>query len=169
MNHVPEWKKTDNGYLLEGMRVLILGMDGYLGWPLALKLAKLGCKVYGIDNMLRRKLVAERGAQSVTPIQSMEDRIKAAKQHLGVEIDFPRNRPDGSQALFAYIKEVQPESIVQFAEIPSAPYSMADVEKAVNTIQNNVVGHWDCCSASVIMLRMRPSSNLEPWANMAVR
>ena len=83
-----EWKKTDSGYLLDGMRVLILGMDGYLGWPLALKLAKLGCKVYGIDNMLRRQLVEERGAQSVTPIQSMEDRIKAANEHLGVDIEF---------------------------------------------------------------------------------
>jgi UDP-sulfoquinovose synthase len=135
-----EWKKTETGYLLDGMRVLILGMDGYLGWPLALKLAKLGCKVYGIDNMLRRKLVAERGAQSVTPIQSMEDRVKAAKEHLGVDIDFREIDLMDRDALFAYIKEVQPESIVQFAEIPSAPYSMADVDKAVNTIQNNVVG-----------------------------
>ncbi len=135
-----EWKKTDSGYLLDGMRVMILGMDGYLGWPLALKLAKLGCKVYGIDNMLRRKLVEERGAQSVTPIQSMEDRIKAANEHLDVNIDFREIDLMDRESLFAYIKEVQPESIVQFAEIPSAPYSMASVEKAVNTIQNNVVG-----------------------------
>jgi UDP-sulfoquinovose synthase len=136
----PEWKKSDTGYLLQGMRVLILGMDGYLGWPLALKLAKLGCKVHGIDNMLRRRLVAERGAQSVTPIQSMPDRIAAAKEHLGVQIDFREIDLMDRKALFAYIEEVQPESIVQFAEIPSAPYSMADVERAVNTIQNNVVG-----------------------------
>jgi UDP-sulfoquinovose synthase len=135
-----EWDKTDSGYLLRGMRVLILGMDGYLGWPLALKLARLGCKVYGIDNMLRRQLVEERGAQSVIPIQSMDDRIKAANEHLDVEIDFREMDLMDRDSLFAYIKEVQPESIVQFAEIPSAPYSMADVDKAVNTIQNNVVG-----------------------------
>ncbi|MEY3227342.1 MAG: hypothetical protein RLZZ536_1961, partial [Planctomycetota bacterium] len=83
-----EWKKTDCGYMLDGMKVLILGMDGYLGWPLALKLAKLGCKVYGIDNMLRRKLVAERGAQSVTEIRTMQERIEAARRHLGVDIEF---------------------------------------------------------------------------------
>jgi UDP-sulfoquinovose synthase len=59
---------------------------------------------------------------------------------LGVEIDFLEIDLLDRTALFAYIKEVQPESIVQFAEIPSAPNSMADVEKAVNTIQNNVVG-----------------------------
>lgn len=135
-----EWKKTDCGYMLEGMKVLILGMDGYLGWPLALKLAKLGCKVYGIDNMLRRKLVAERGAQSVTEIRTMQERIEAARQHLGVEIEFREMDLLDRDALFAWIREIRPESIVQFAEIPSAPYSMADVDKAVNTIQNNVVG-----------------------------
>ncbi|MCP4171939.1 MAG: NAD-dependent epimerase/dehydratase family protein [Fuerstiella sp.] len=138
--HCTEWKKTDSGYLLDGMRVLILGMDGYLGWPLALKLAKQGCKVYGIDNLLRRKLVADRGAQSVIPIESMENRVKAANEELGVDIDFREMDLMDRDALFAYIKEVQPESIVQFAEIPSAPYSMADVDKAVDTIQNNVVG-----------------------------
>lgn len=126
--------------MLDGMKVLILGMDGYLGWPLALKLAKLGCKVYGIDNMLRRKLVAERGAQSVTEIRTMQERIEAARRHLGVDIEFREMDLLDRNALFAYIREIQPESIVQFAEIPSAPYSMADVDKAVNTIQNNVVG-----------------------------
>lgn len=135
-----EWKKTDCGYMLDGMKVLILGMDGYLGWPLALKLAKLGCKVYGIDNMLRRKLVAERGAQSVTEIRTMQERIEAARQHLGVDIEFREMDLLDRDALFAWIREIRPESIVQFAEIPSAPYSMADVDKAVNTIQNNVVG-----------------------------
>lgn len=135
-----EWKKTDCGYMLEGMKVLILGMDGYLGWPLALKLAKLGCKVYGIDNMLRRKLVAERGAHSVTEIRTMQERIEAARQHLGVDIEFREMDLLDRDALFAWIREIRPESIVQFAEIPSAPYSMADVDKAVNTIQNNVVG-----------------------------
>ncbi len=135
-----EWKKTDCGYMLDGMKVLILGMDGYLGWPLALKLAKLGCKVYGIDNMLRRKLVAERGAQSVTEIRTMQERKEAARRHLGVDIEFREMDLLDRNALFAYIREIQPESIVQFAEIPSAPYSMADVDKAVNTIQNNVVG-----------------------------
>lgn len=136
----PEWVPTENGRILKGMRVLILGMDGYLGWPLALKLARLGCRVVGIDNMLRRRLVEERGAHSVTRILSMPERIAAAKQHLGVEIEFHEMDLMDRPALFQLIQEVQPESIVQFAEIPSAPYSMADAERAVNTIQNNVVG-----------------------------
>jgi len=136
----PEWQPTEYGHLLRGMRVMILGMDGYLGWPLALKLGKLGAEVHGIDNFLRRRLVDERGAQSALPIQSMQDRISHAKEHLDVDIDFREMDLMNREQLFAYIKEIQPEAIVQFAEIPSAPYSMADVDKAIHTIENNVVG-----------------------------
>ncbi len=135
-----EWKETPDGYLLDGMKVLILGMDGYLGWPLALKLARQGCRVLGIDNMMRRDLVAERGADSITPIGSMEERVAAAREKLDVEIEFRELDLMDRPALAALIEEFQPESIVQFAEIPSAPYSMADVERAVSTVQNNVVG-----------------------------
>ncbi len=136
----PQWKPTEYGHLLDGMKVMILGMDGYLGWPLALKLAKLGCKVYGIDNLVRRKLVAERGAQSVLAIRSMEERLAEAKSQLGLDIDFRQIDLLDRQAFFDYVKEVQPESIVQFAEIPSAPYSMASAENAAYTIENNVIG-----------------------------
>lgn len=135
-----EWKETPDGYLLDGMKVLILGMDGYLGWPLALKLARQGCRVLGIDNMMRRDLVAERGADSITPIGSMEERVAAAREKLDVQIEFRELDLMDRPALAALIEEFQPESIVQFAEIPSAPYSMADVERAVSTVQNNVVG-----------------------------
>lgn len=119
---------------------MVLGIDGYLGWPLALKLAKLGCEVHGIDNFLRRKLVAERGAKSILPIQSMSDRVQAARDQLGVEIDYREMDLLDREAFFGYMREVRPESIVHFAEIPSAPYSMADVEKATATLQNNVIG-----------------------------
>lgn len=135
-----EWRETPDGYLLRDMRVLILGMDGYLGWPMALKLAKQGCRVLGIDNLMRRELVAERGADSITPIGSMEERVAAAREKLGVEIEFREMDLMDRPALAALLEEFQPESIVQFAEIPSAPYSMADVERAVKTVENNVVG-----------------------------
>ncbi|MDP6444772.1 MAG: NAD-dependent epimerase/dehydratase family protein [Pirellulaceae bacterium] len=135
-----EWRESEYGRLLKGMRVLILGMDGYLGWPLALKLAKLGCEVHGIDNMVRRKLVDEKGGQSVLPIESMSNRVAAAKRQLDVDIHFREMDLLDRESLFPYLQEVKPEAIVQFAEIPSAPYSMASVDKAVHTIENNVVG-----------------------------
>jgi UDP-sulfoquinovose synthase len=135
-----EWKPSPYGYILEGMKVLILGMDGYLGWPLALKLAKLGCDVYGVDNYLRRQLVEEKGAKSITAIRSMPERIREAKAQLGVDIRFKEIDILDQSALLDVIKEFKPDSIVHYAEIPSAPYSMSNVGRATKTIQNNVVG-----------------------------
>ena len=83
-----QWRKTNYGYLLRGMRVMILGIDGYLGWTLALKLARLGCKVSGIDNYYRRDCVMERGAQTIVPISRMTERLKVAKDTLGIDINF---------------------------------------------------------------------------------
>ena len=136
----PEWELTKYGYLLRDMRVLILGIDGYLGWTLALKLAVLGCKVAGVDNFLRRKMVAEKGSMSIVPIASMEERLKAAKEVLGVEIEFRKIDVLDKQRLGAFMKEFQPEAIVHYAEIPSAPYSMVDADHAIKVQHNNVLG-----------------------------
>ncbi len=136
----PEWQKSQYGRLLKGMRVMILGMDGYLGWPLALKLASLGCHVFGIDNFVRRRLVAEKGSQSVLAISSMEERVRVANERLSGTIEFQEMDLLDRKKFFPYMKETRPESIIQFAEIPSAPYSMADVDKAAHTIENNVLG-----------------------------
>ena len=136
----PEYQETEYGLLLKGMKVLVLGMDGYLGWPLALRLAGLGCRVTGIDSLLRRRLVAEKGGQSVLPIGSICQRVAAAREHLGVELDFRQLDLGDRQAFFACMEEVQPEAVVHYAEIPSAPYSMAGAEAAALTVQNNVMG-----------------------------
>ena len=64
----PEWIASPDGYLLKGMRVMILGIDGYLGWTLALWLSKRGFQVSGIDNHARRIWVMEQGADSVVPV-----------------------------------------------------------------------------------------------------
>lgn len=142
-----EYRDTDYGRMLDGMKVMIPGIDGYLGWALALKLASLGCKVSGIDNFLRRKLVEEKQAMSVVPIGTREERIKAAKKHLGVDIDFREMDILDRERFFPFIEEIRPESIVQYAEIPSAPYSMVNVEKAIETINNNVIGTLGLCFA----------------------
>ena len=136
----PEWKVTDTGYLLEGMRVMILGIDGYLGWTLALRLGSLGCEVSGIDNQSRRRWVAERGSHSVVPIESIENRLQAAREVLGIEIDYRELDLLDRAAMQDFIQEVRPEVIVQYAECPSAPYSMLDAEHAVDVQRNNVLG-----------------------------
>jgi len=136
-----EWQKTAYGYMLKDMRVMILGIDGYLGWTLALWLGTLGCKVSGVDNYNRRNWVKERGAQTIVPISRMNDRLHAAKEVLGLSIDFRqidvyRER----DRLKEFIDEVKPESIVHYAECPSAPFSMIDVEHAIEVQENNVLG-----------------------------
>ena len=84
----PEWQPTPSGYLLKGMRVMILGIDGYLGWTLALWLNSLGCQVSGVDNYSRRDCVKEIGAHSVVPIMGMAERLQAARETLQAEINF---------------------------------------------------------------------------------
>lgn len=136
----PQWEKTNYGYLLKNMRVMILGMDGYLGWTLALKLAGLGCQVSGIDNYTRRDAVMERGAHTIVPIARMTERLHAAKDILGVDINFRKMDIRDKKKLKEFLAEEKPEAIVHYAEIPSAPYSMIDADHAIKVQDNNVLG-----------------------------
>jgi UDP-sulfoquinovose synthase len=136
----PEWVETPYGYLLKNMRIMILGIDGYLGWTLALWLGKLGCRVIGVDNYSRRGWVKERGSHSVVPIASMTDRLHAAKEVLNLNIDFRELDILDRGALKEFIEEVKPEAIVHYGECPSAPYSMIDFEHASYVQRNNVIG-----------------------------
>ena len=136
----PEWQKTPYGYLLKKMRIMILGIDGYLGWTLALWLGRLGCKVSGVDNYNRRNWVKEMGAHTVVPIARMSNRLCAAKEVLGCEINFRKIDVLNERSLRAFVNEIKPEAIVHYAECPSAPYSMLDVDHAIAVQKNNVLG-----------------------------
>jgi nucleoside-diphosphate-sugar epimerase len=122
------------------LKVLVAGMDGYLGWSLALHLSKRGHEVAGFDNFSRRSVVAEIGSQSMTPILNMENRLKAAKEVHHFSIGFGRGSTLDYGYLRDVLKEFKPDAIVHLAEQPSAPYSMMDREHAVYTQQNNVIG-----------------------------
>ena len=137
----PEWQKSPYGLLPKDMRVMILGIDGYLGWTLALWLGSLGLQVSGVDNYSRRDWVKERGAHTIVPISRMSERLQAAKEILDININFREihilNERDRLQE---FIDEVKPEAIVHYGECPSAPYSMIDVDHAINVQKNNVLG-----------------------------
>jgi UDP-sulfoquinovose synthase len=124
----------------EGVRILVLGGDGYLGWPSALHLSAGGHEVAVADSLVRRGYDHELGVESLVPIASMDDRVHAWKDLTGKEIAVFAG--DITQPDFAHhiVKDFRPRSIVHFAEQRSAPYSMMDQQHAVYTQVNNVVG-----------------------------
>src|SRR6266566_4774293 len=122
------------------MRVLIAGIDGYLGWPLALHLATRGHEVYGIDNFSRRRNVAEVGSWSAIPIPNMRTRLEVARNLLGLRIKFFHGDLRKYQDALSVMRESKPDAIVHLGEQPSAPYSMIDSKHASFTQENNVTG-----------------------------
>ncbi|MBS1920340.1 MAG: NAD-dependent epimerase/dehydratase family protein [Bacteroidetes bacterium] len=122
------------------MRILILGMDGYLGWSLANSLPGEKFSIYGIDNFYRRKWVKEMQSVSAVPVASMEERIKAYKKANRKEINFFKGNITNYEFLNHVVKKVRPEVIVHFAQCPSAPYSMMNQKKCVWVQQNNITG-----------------------------
>jgi len=122
------------------MKVLVTGIDGYLGWALAQYLAAKGHEVGGVDAYFRRTWVAEMGSQSATPIADMPVRLRAFEEKWGKPLFFKA----GDLTNWAFVKSVfeefQPEAIVHFGECPSAPFSMIDVHHTTFVQVNNVVG-----------------------------
>ncbi len=122
------------------MRVFIAGVDGYLGWTLAQYLAARGHEVAGCDLYLRRKWVEEMGSQSATPIHSMPERLAAFREHFTRGLLFNNGDLQDYEFVMRCFSEFQPEAIVHLGEMPSAPYSMADVNHATFTQVNNIIG-----------------------------
>ena len=123
------------------MRILVLGGDGYLGWPTALYLSARGHDVGICDNLVRRDYDKEMGVSSLVPIASIEDRVAAWGEQSGTRL--PTYIGDLTDAAFVHqmVREFEPDTIVHFAEQRSAPYSMIDQAHAVYTQTNNVVGN----------------------------
>jgi UDP-sulfoquinovose synthase len=121
------------------MRVFIAGVDGYLGWALAVSLAHHGHEVAGIDAYYRRDWVAEMGSQSATPIRRMTERLHAFHDSFGQSLDFRRGDLRDYNLVLNVFRSFEPEAVVHLGEMPSAPYSMMDVHHAVFTQTNNIV------------------------------
>jgi UDP-sulfoquinovose synthase len=123
------------------MRILILGGDGYLGWPTAMHFSRLGHEVHVVDSYLRRRAHEENGTDSLTPIAAgLPARVAAWKEVSGQEITFTEADLTKPQVVDAMFGEIEPETIVHYGEMPSAPYSMASRAHAVYTQYNNIVG-----------------------------
>lgn len=131
------------------MNILILGGDGMCGWPTALKLTKSGHKVCIVDNLYRREIDKELGISSLVPIATIEDRLKVASELIGPIQFFKLDVVNEYQKLKDLIVDYKPNAIIQFAEQKSAPYSMINDEKRRYTINNNITGTHNVCSAIV--------------------
>ena len=123
------------------MRVLIPGIDGYIGWSLALNQLSKGNQVCGFDNFSRRKNVEEMDSHSGIPIISMSERIIRLTKDYGDKIRFVEGDLLDAGFTDTIIKDFQPDVVVHLAEQPSAPYSMIDQKHNVYTQQNNVIGN----------------------------
>lgn len=123
------------------MRVLVLGGDGYLGWPQAMYLSERGHEVAVFDNMARRHFDLEEGFDSVNPILSLHRRAALWEEKTGKAIQVFTGDLLNYEAVSHAFETFQPESVVHFAEQRAAPYSMIDRQHAVYTQHNNVIGN----------------------------
>ena len=120
------------------MRVFIAGIDGYLGWPLAIHLSAHGHEVAGADLLLRRDWVEEVGSVSAQPIASPEERLRAFRERFACDLDFRIGDLTDYGFVERIFAEFQPEAVVHLGQMPSAPYSMIDQAHCVWTQQNNI-------------------------------
>ena len=120
-------------------KVIILGGDGFCGWPTALHLSAKGHYVLIVDNLSRRNIDNELEANSLTPIQSMGTRLQVWKEVSGQNIEFYNfDVSKNYHRLLTLIKEFKPDAIIHFAEQRAAPYSMKSSWHKCYTVDNNL-------------------------------
>ena len=121
------------------MRVLVLGGDGFCGWPTALYLSDRGHDITILDNLSRRKIDIDLEVDSLTPIAVIGDRIKAWREVSGREIGFINvDLAAEYDRLAGLLLELRPDAVVHFAEQRAAPYSMRSEKTKRYTVDNNV-------------------------------
>ena len=139
------------------MKILILGADGYLGWPTTMHFANEGHEVYAIDNLSKRKIESEHGVEPLNIIKPFNERIKSWNSNQKNKINYLICDLLNYKVLCEILEEFSPEVIIHYAEQPSAPYSMASREKAVFTQHNNVIGNLNLLFA---MKKLCPNAHL---------
>ena len=130
------------------MNIVVLGGDGFCGWPTSLKLSKSGHSVTILDNLSRRKIDEELGSNSLTDIVSIEKRCETARG-LGMDVKFEFCDLTDYNSLKEKLIAVKPEAIVHFAEQRAAPYSMISQKERRYTVDNNITATHNVLSAIV--------------------
>lgn len=131
-------------------KIIVLGGDGFCGWPTSLHLSHQGHEVTIVDNMSRREIDIELEADSLTPIHPIGERLRAWKEVSGKEIKFQRfTVGENYHRLVSLIQDIQPDAIIHFAEQRAAPYSMKSAFHKRYTVNNNLSATHDLCAAIV--------------------
>ena len=131
------------------MKIIVLGADGFCGWPTSLELLSRGHEVCLVDNLARRKIDEKLDTKSLTKLHSFDNRLKVASEvYNGVtykNIDVSKD----VTALKNLISAYRPDTIIHFAEQRAAPYSMLGDQERRYTVDNNVTGTSNILSAIV--------------------
>ncbi|MGH9104721.1 MAG: NAD-dependent epimerase/dehydratase family protein [Acidimicrobiales bacterium] len=123
------------------MRIMILGGDGFCGWPTSLHLSDKGHEILIVDNLSRRSIDIELEVESLTPIRPIGERLRAWKAVSGKDINFVNlDLALQYSKLVSLLRELRPDAIVHFAEQRAAPYSMRSPRSKRYTVDNNVRG-----------------------------
>lgn len=132
------------------MRVIILGGDGFCGWPTSLHLSNLGHDVLIVDNLSRRNIDNELCTASLTPVRPLEERLAAWHEVSGQNIPFVNLTVGRDYAELVWlIQDFRPDTIIHFAEQRAAPYSMKSARHKRYTVSNNLNATNDVCAAIV--------------------
>ncbi len=121
------------------MRILVLGADGYLGWPTCMYLSQRGHDVIGVDNYFRRFAATELDCEALIPNPNLIKRAELWKELTDKAIDVHIGDVTDYNFLKSLFKRYKPDAVIHYAEQPSAPYSMIDRNKAAFTVKNNLI------------------------------
>lgn len=122
------------------MKVIILGADGYLGWPTCMYFSQSGHEVVGVDNYFRRNASVELDCEPLMPTPNLIQRAHIWEEASGKKIHVRIGDITRYDFLLSIFTEFKPDVVVHYAEQPSAPFSMLNREKAAFTLQNNLMG-----------------------------
>jgi UDP-sulfoquinovose synthase len=121
------------------MKIAILGGDGFVGWPTCLHLSEAGHEIHIVDNLSRRWIDTELGVQSLTPMDSIQERCRIWKEVTGRQLRFHfLDIAKEYERFKQWLQEHRPDAVIHFAEQRAAPYSMKTDRHKVYTVNNNV-------------------------------
>lgn len=120
------------------MRVVVLGGDGYLGWPTAMHFAAQGHEVWAVDNYLRRRIAQETNSEALFPTPNLNDRADIFHAATGHRIHVTIGDCADYRMMSRLFAETRPDAVVHYAEQPSGPYSMMGYDEAYRTVNNNI-------------------------------